>query len=97
MVLGAASYICWQYRTYFRRYDTDMIQQIMGVTPQRHSILEVRVPEQGPHQRQLPEEERAQEWREDSLSFLRPPILQDLLPRTSTCTFWHNVSAFLNS
>ena len=45
MVLGAASHICWQCRTYFQRYGMGMMQQIMGVTPQRHSILEVRVPE----------------------------------------------------
>ena len=69
----------------------------MGVTPQRHSILEVRVPKRGPHQRRLPEEEQAQEWQDDSLSLLRPPILQILLPRASTCIFWQNVSAFLNS
>ena len=59
MVLGAASHICWQCRTYFWRYGTSMMQQIMGVTPQQHSILEVRVPKWGPHQRRLPEEERA--------------------------------------
>ena len=53
----------------------------MGVMPQRHSILE----------------ERAHKWRDDSLSLLRPPILQILLPRASTCLFWQNVSAFLNS
>ena len=74
-----------------------MMQQIMGVTPQQHCILEVRVPERGPHQRRLPKEERAQEWQEDNLSLLRPPILRDLLPHASTCTFWRNVSAFLNS
>ena len=49
MVLGAASYICWQCRTYFWRYGTGMMQQVMGVTPQQHSILEVRVPKWGPH------------------------------------------------
>ena len=97
MVLRAASHLCWQCRTYFRRYGTGMMQQIMGVTPQRHSILEVRVPERGLQQRRLPEEERAQEWRDDSLSLLQPPILQILLPRASTCLFWQNVSAFLNT
>ena len=81
MVLGAASHICWQCHTYFRHYGTGMMQQIMGVTLQQHNILVVRVPERGPHQHRLPEEERAQEWRDDSLSLLRPPILQILLPR----------------
>ena len=57
----------------------------------------MRVPERGLQQRRLPEEERAQEWRDDSLSLLRPPILQILLPRASTYLFWQNVSTFLNS
>lgn len=59
LVLGAASHICWQCRTYLRRYSTGMMQQIMGVTPQRHSILEVIVPVRGHNQRRLPEETAA--------------------------------------
>ena len=48
LTLGEASYICWQCRTYFRRYGTGMMQQVMGVTPQRYCILSMLVLERGP-------------------------------------------------
>lgn len=72
------------------------MQQIMGVTPQRHSILEVIVPVRGPNQRRLPEEATAQEWRDDTLSLLAPPTLQILLPQGSSCVFWQEVSEYLS-
>ena len=94
-VLGAASHICWQCRTYFRRYGTGMLQQIMGVTPQRHDIASIIAPKSGPRQQILPKEERAQEWRDGNLQLLLPPILQVLLPPVSTCVFWLDVSNHL--
>lgn len=95
-VLGNASHICWQCRTYFRRYGTGMMQQIMGVTPQRHNLSAVLSPARGPDQQRLLEEETAQSWRNESLDLLTPPILQVLLPRLTTCQFWHNVSEYLD-
>ena len=51
------------------------MQQIMGVTPQRHNLSEILAPERGPHQRRLPEEERAQTWSTKTLELQTPPIL----------------------
>lgn len=96
LVLRAASLLCWQCRTYFRRYGTGMMQQIMGVTPQRHNVMAVVNPERGLDQRRLPEEQRAQEWRDNNLNILRPPILQVLLPQPTQCEFWINVSTYLD-
>lgn len=95
LVLGAASHICWQCRTYFRRYGTGQMQQCVGVTPQRHDILAVRMPERGHHQQRLPKEIRAQQWRDSLIENLRPPILQVLLPQESTCQFWIGVNTLL--
>ena len=95
MVLGNASHICWQCRTYFRRYGTGTMQQIMGVTPQRHNLSAIMNPARGPHQQRLPEEKRAQKWRKKNLKLVTPPILQVLLPEQDMCQFWTNVSGFL--
>lgn len=96
LVLGSASHLCWQCRTYFRRYGTGMMQQIMGVTPQRYNVVAVMNPERGPNQRRLPEEQRAQEWRDNHLSILQRPISQVLLPQPTQCEFWRDVSTYLN-
>lgn len=86
-LLRAASHICWQCRTYFRRYGTGLMQQIIGITPQRHDILSVLLPERGPNQMRLPEEARSQQSRENSLQDLAPPLLQVLLPPQNMCEF----------
>ena len=72
-----------------------MMQQVMGVTLQRHDILGVQIPEHGHNQRRLPEEVTAQEWRDDTLRLLTPPVVQLPLPQEPTCVFWQNVSASL--
>ena len=93
--MGVASYIRWQCRTYFRRYGTGQMQQCVGVTPQWHNILAVRMPERGHHQQRLPKEIRAQQWRDALSENLRPPILQVLLPQKITCQFWIGVGTLL--
>ena len=42
-----ASEICWQCRTYFRRYGTGAMKQIVGYTDQRHDYQSVFHPESG--------------------------------------------------
>ena len=96
MILGNASLICWQCRTYFHWYGTGLMQQIMGVTPQRHNYSAVMGPDRRPDQHRLPEEERAQAWRDATIRLHTPPILQVLLPQENTCQFWHNVSESLD-
>ncbi len=88
LTLGVASHICWQCRTYFRRYGTGMMQQIVGITPQRYDLLNIIMPEQGPNQRRLPEEIISQGWRDEGLQRIQPDITQILLPRAPTCQFW---------
>lgn len=95
LVLGAASFLCWQCRTYFRCYGIGTMQNIMWITPQRHNSLEVVVPQRGHNQRRLLEEVASQEWRDVSLRYLTPPILQVLLPQESSCKFWQLVSEVL--
>ena len=46
-MLHAASQICWQCRTYFRRYGTGQLKHMVGVTPQRHDHQSVFHPIQG--------------------------------------------------
>ena len=46
-ILILASEICWQCRTYFRRYGTGAMKQIMGYTYQRHDHQSVFHPENG--------------------------------------------------
>lgn len=87
LLLRDASHICWQCRTYFRRYGTGLMQHILGVTPQRHDVISVVLPERGLNQMRLPEEIRAQQARDDLLQNLEPPILQILLPPENTCDF----------
>ena len=96
MVLGCATNLCWQCRTYFRRYGTGQMQQIMGVTPQRHNVMAIIYPEQGQNQNRLPEEQRAQEWRDNCLDIIRPPILQVLLPQPNQCQFGRRVRTYID-
>lgn len=91
LTLVAASHICWQCRTYFRRYGTGMMQQIVGITPQRYDLLRVTMPDQGLNQLRLPAETSAQLWRDEAIQRLRQPILRVLLPQEVTCQFWINV------
>ena len=59
----------------------------MGVTPQRHDMISIVLPERGLNQMRLLEEIRAQQVRDDSLQNLEPPILQVLLLQENTCDF----------
>ena len=95
LTLGLASYICWQCRTYFRRYGTGMLKQIIGVTPQRHNIVEIYSPERGVDQVRLPNEDVAEELRDSYLEQLHQPILQRLLPGLIECTFWNQILPYL--
>ena len=74
-----------------------MMQQFMGVTPQRYCILSMLVPERGPNQGRLPEEVLAQEWRDESLQALGQDIMQALLPLPPTCQFWITTLTYLNN
>lgn len=94
-VLRAASHICWQCRTYFRRYGSGLLQQIVGVTPQRHDIISVIAPDSGLQQRRLPIEQRAQEWRNEQQELLVPTLLHTLLPPESNCRFWVHVCSYI--
>ena len=71
LTLVAASHICWQCRTYFRRYGTGMMQQIVGITPQRYDMLRMLMPDRGLNQLRLPVETIAQNWRDEALQRLR--------------------------
>ena len=86
LVLAATSHICWHCRTYFRRYGMGQMQQIVGITPQRHNLLQVRIPTRGPNQQRLPVEVQAQQRRDEGLRRLRLPILQILLRQESPPT-----------
>lgn len=88
-MIVAASDICWQCRTYFRRYSTGMMQQLMGVTLQRYSSLDVIFPDHGTNQRRLPEEQIAQDWREDTITVLGRPTQE------TSCIYWQNVRDIL--
>ena len=95
-VLYTVSFLCWHCRTYFRRYGTGTMQQIVGISPQRHDYMNVRIPDRGRDQRRLPDEDRAQQWRNDTLGIWAQPIVHMLLPRVPTCTFLLNMNEFIN-
>ena len=68
-----------------------MMQQIVGITPQRYDMVRVLMPDRGLNQRRLPVETIAQNWRDEALQRLRQPIFRVLLPPEVTCAFWINV------
>ena len=68
-----------------------MMQQIVGITPQRYDMVRVLMPDRGLNQLRLPVETIAQNWRDEALQRLRQPILRVLLPPKVTCAFWINV------
>ena len=57
VVLHSASSVCWQCRTYFRRYGTAQVQQLVGVTYQRHDAQSIHQPDSNNFQPRLPEEQ----------------------------------------
>ena len=72
-----------------------MLKQIIGVTPQRHSMVEIYSPERGFDQVRLPEEDVAQDLRDSNLERLHQSILQRLLPEPIECTFWNEILPYL--
>lgn len=73
-----------------------MLQQVVGITPQRHDRASVTNPVRGGRgQYRLREETRAKRWREENLARIPQPILQILLPQRSSCPFWANMEDYL--
>ena len=72
------------------------MQQIVGISPQRHDYMNVRIPDKGRDQMRLPDEDRAQQWRNDTLGIWAQRIMHMLLPRVPTCTFLLNMNEFIN-
>ena len=97
ILMRSASIICWQCRTYFRRYGTGLSKQVMGISYQRHDAQSVTNPSRGTNQARLPPEAEAQTWRDEQLRDLPDPILQILLPRPPTCYFWRITTDFMAS
>ena len=58
-MLQAASFLCWQCRTYFHQYGTTYLQQLVGETPQRHDEINIFYPTGGEDQARLAVEEQA--------------------------------------
>ena len=96
-ILTLASEICWQCRTYFRRYGTGAMKQIVGYTDQRHDYQNVFHPESGRDQWRFPREAVAQAYRDRCLSELPPAIVGQLLPGLNACPFWSEISDFLHT
>ena len=96
-ILTLASEICWQCQTYFRRYGTGAMKQIMGYTYQRHDRQSVLHPKSGRDQWRLPREAYAQEYRDRCLSDLPPAIVGQLLPGYHACPFWSDISNYLST
>jgi len=71
------------------------MQEIIGITPQRHSFIAVTFPERGQNQRRLPKEQTAQDWRDNNLGYSAHPILNILLPNESSCEFWNLIGEYL--
>ena len=95
--MQAASNICWQCRTYFRRYGTGKLKQIVGITVQRHDHQSVHNPVRGELQPRELCEDRVQSWRDAQIARLPQPILQILLPRAPECLFWRAKMDYINA
>ena len=72
------------------------MQQIVGISPQRHDYMNVRIRDRGRDQMRLPDEDRAHQWHNDTLGIWAQPIVHMLLPRVPTCTFLLNMNEFIN-
>ena len=97
VMLHSASNVCWQCRTYFRRYGTGQLKQIVGITMQRHDHQSVHNPVRGELQPREPSEIHVQSWRDTQLLRLPQPILHILLPRAPECQFWSGKLDYINS
>ena len=84
-------------RTYFRRYGTGHMKQIVGVIMQRHDHQSVHNPAQGELQPREPREVIAQTWRDTQMLRLPQPILQVLLPRAPECQYWSTKLDYFSS
>ena len=97
VVIQSAFVVCWRCRTYFCRYGTGQMKQIIGITMQRHDHQSVHNPARGELQPREPREMVTQTWRDTQLLRLPQPILQILLPRAPECQFWSKKLDFFNS
>ena len=97
-ILNDISYLCWQCRTYFRRYGTAQIQQLVGITYQRHDPQSIHQQDQDNFQPRLPDKQAVQDQRTHSIFGFQPPILQILLPRLvyQRCEWWGGITDELN-
>lgn len=80
-MIMATSNLCWQCRTYFRRYGTGLLQELVGVTPQRHDDQSVLYAVGGPLQVRTTLEQEVEQRRMVRYYDLTPSFYEIMLPR----------------
>lgn len=91
-MLHAASNLCWQCRTYFRRYGNSVVQDMVGVTYQRHDADSLYSPERYDDQARIPgPEQTCHQERQRRIRELRR------MHTSVTCYFRHELDTWLQS